>query len=306
LARWRTWSEDSGCPYTYLRVLTALDAPPIPDGDVSASQYVEYARADLVDESERGLINSFGHAKRALHRIIDSLLHAYGLWVRNATLPFPQKLKILREVGVLSSAIVRDLNLERNAMEHDYVVPERQRASDAVDIANLLSLAAAQLRFGVPYECFVGLAQEGIHAALILDPLVGVLRCYPIVNTRGLTEKMHGVECFTGLVRGSGENVITRADLADEPCTKIQLTGKFTDQWSAFLSPLVLEQRDGYMGSETLRIESDTAMIRTNVTFRVPRATAGELIRLATERGRPAGGPYSTGCFALLDWQGGP
>jgi hypothetical protein len=51
--------------------------------DVTAEQYLRYAVSALEDGSDRGSIDAFGHAKRALHLTVESILNAYGLLARN-------------------------------------------------------------------------------------------------------------------------------------------------------------------------------------------------------------------------------
>lgn len=111
--------------------------------------YLEYARRDIADRTQQGAINALGHAKRAVHLIMDKLLEVYCLdeWV-NA--PFPVRAELLRDIGAFPTRMVSRLNRDRNFMEHDYSFVEVDRAADFVELVELfLTMAYPFFRRGV-------------------------------------------------------------------------------------------------------------------------------------------------------------
>jgi hypothetical protein len=61
------------------------------------AEYVEYAKADLVDGSMRGRINAVGNAKRAVHLSVDAVLKVLALDAMLTRAGFPTKLRLLAE-----------------------------------------------------------------------------------------------------------------------------------------------------------------------------------------------------------------
>jgi hypothetical protein len=111
------WSIDDG-PFTYFGPV-GWRRTSTPDSQISAEQYLDFARRDFAAGDEQGLINAMGHSKRAFHLMVDTLLDAYGLLVRNKRCHFVQKLELLDKCELISLRILRRLNGERNAMEHE-------------------------------------------------------------------------------------------------------------------------------------------------------------------------------------------
>lgn len=134
----------------------SLNGCPLTDAEVTAEQYLQFAAADLEDASERGAVNGIGNAKRAVHRTVDALLQANGLLASNQRCSFPQKLELKDEAGLFSMAILNTLNLERNAVEHEYRVPARARVQEVIDVGRLWLLATQRLREYVAYESLAG------------------------------------------------------------------------------------------------------------------------------------------------------
>jgi hypothetical protein len=121
--------------FIYLMDSVSLNGCPLTDTEVTAEQYLQFAARDLEDESDRGAVNGIGNAKRALHQTVDALLQAYGLLARNRRASFPQKLELIDKAGLFSLAILNTLNLERNAVEHEYRVPTHARVQEVTDVA---------------------------------------------------------------------------------------------------------------------------------------------------------------------------
>lgn len=111
----------------------SLDSP----FDITSEDFLEYSKKDLKSDDDHKLINSLSNTKRAIHCQVDSLLCRFGFYNKNKRKGFPEKIEIIRELGVLSPNILTRINKKRNLLEHEYVNPTIQEVEDALDIAEL-------------------------------------------------------------------------------------------------------------------------------------------------------------------------
>jgi hypothetical protein len=249
-------------PYTYLTESVSLTAFPLPNTDVIAEEYLNYAMKDLEAGTSHGSINALGNAKRALHLTVDSLLNAYGLLTRNRRASFPMKLKLLDAAGLFSLSILNTLNLERNAMEHEYRVPTHARASEVVDVARLLLLATHRISDYVSYECIVGWRADGSHGVLQLNPAVGNLAFFNVTGGRLiiLEDEDPDVDGLTILapIRGVRAELMPGIDMEDQPLWSIHLTADAISEWSPLLKPVIEQTYSRYgIGFAGLAISRD-------------------------------------------------
>lgn len=104
--------------------------------EITPRQYLEYAARELASEaSTRAAINAFSHAKKAIHAHVDFLLHNCGRCLRSES--FPEKLERLRKIGVIAPEILVKYNRLRNLLEHEYIAPTTDAASELIDVATL-------------------------------------------------------------------------------------------------------------------------------------------------------------------------
>ena len=103
--------------------------------EVTPREYLQFASADLAEGQQRSRINAIGNAKRAIHSHVDFLLHNCGRCLRQAN--FPTKLQTLQKLGVVAPSLLNKYNRLRNLMEHEYVCPTQEQASEVVDVATL-------------------------------------------------------------------------------------------------------------------------------------------------------------------------
>jgi hypothetical protein len=132
------------------------------DGDVSPAMYLEFAKIDLREnDGLRSLVNAVSNAKRSLHlqsELISNALGGRSLTPRGQ-ISFPKRLSFLRDCGVVGGAILNKLNKVRNAVEHDYIVPDEMVAQDFIDVVELFIAASERLVKNFPsmaeiqYEC---------------------------------------------------------------------------------------------------------------------------------------------------------
>lgn len=68
-------------PFTYFTPSVQVGTLPCPYESVTnPNMFLEFALKDKETNDVRGLVNSFGNVKKALHLRIDMLLHQYGLF----------------------------------------------------------------------------------------------------------------------------------------------------------------------------------------------------------------------------------
>jgi hypothetical protein len=146
--------------------------------------YFEFAVADLESEdTKRSCVNALSNAKRALHFQIDLIAQAFG--IREVASPkklsFPQKLQFCINCGVIGPRILRKLNRVRNAMEHEYYIPNKEETEDFVDVVELFLTATDRfiyqfpdyIELSVEDEDFGGVTLKSVK--LELEPSSGVV-----------------------------------------------------------------------------------------------------------------------------------
>ncbi len=103
--------------------------------------FLEFAKQDLLEPSDRGKVNALSNAKRAVENRVDTLLYAYGLrgHAESQRCGFPRKAEMLRLTGLfIPQAIHHMITVPRNELEHEYKIPRSyQEVSDIVDVAQL-------------------------------------------------------------------------------------------------------------------------------------------------------------------------
>lgn len=218
-------------PFSYLTAVTSATGIPVVTS-VSAEQYLTYAKEDISNDSDRGTINALGNAKRALFVMIDKVLQNYGMLEHNRGANFPDKLKLLDDVGLIALNVFKNLNVERNIAEHEYRVPQAERVQDFIDVCHLLQLALSSLGRDIPYRSIVGLQDSGEHAMLVLEAVHGRLDFYPLLDPEVETAEHFGRaidHVWPNRYRGSEET--GGADVALEPSRSIDIRWKNKDDW---------------------------------------------------------------------------
>ena len=107
--------------------------------DVSAHDFLKFAKSDHRSRSLHGRVNALSNGKRAIDCQIDSLLFKFGLLARSRRKQwnFPEKMETLRKLGVVAPAILRKIVRRRNVLEHEYHSPSNDEVEDALDVAEL-------------------------------------------------------------------------------------------------------------------------------------------------------------------------
>lgn len=102
---------------------------------INPENFIDYANTDIKSTCTHGLVNALSNSKRAVDCQIDKLLCSLGIGIKNRNLP--QKITILKELGIVAPKIISKLIKKRNYLEHRYICPKREEVEDAVDIAAL-------------------------------------------------------------------------------------------------------------------------------------------------------------------------
>ena len=102
--------------------------------------YIAYAKADISHKNQRGRINALGHAKRAIHLVIDQLLYAFGISKAYRRSNFPLKLALLEEIDAFPTHVLGQLNRTRNLIEHKYKDISEEEVVNFTEVAEMFIL----------------------------------------------------------------------------------------------------------------------------------------------------------------------
>jgi hypothetical protein len=94
-----------------------------------------YLKAEKSFESG-DTIDCLANAKRSLDAQVNSLLTVLG-YDNKLRKGFPDKIKILNEVGVIAPRILLKINEQRNLLEHEFKRPNKDKVEDFLDITAL-------------------------------------------------------------------------------------------------------------------------------------------------------------------------
>jgi hypothetical protein len=230
--------DESG-PFIYLMDSVSLNGCPLTDTEVTAEQYLQFAARDLEDEPERGAVNGIGNAKRALHQTVETLLQAYGLLARNRRASFPQKLELIDEAGLFSLAILHTLNLERNAVEHEYRVPTPARAQEVIDVTRLWLLATRRLSEYVAYESLAGWRADQTLGVVQLDPARGFLSFFKVTGPSQGYEHEGKPYTFLEPIRVTGGALAPGVEIDPNPLWSVALRYQNRAEWRPLLRSVV-------------------------------------------------------------------
>lgn len=123
--------------------------------DTSPRLYLDFAIKDLeLEKSGRTLVNSLSNAKRALHLQVETLAKAFGFDLINSKKwpNFHDYLAYCEKCGVVTPRILKKLNKVRNAVEHEYYIPDDSETEDFVDVVELFLAATDRFIYQFPLE----------------------------------------------------------------------------------------------------------------------------------------------------------
>lgn len=107
---------------------------------LSPRQFLKFASEDIKESiTERGLVNCLSNCKRAIDSQLDGLIDQLGYLpiCRQEKWHFPKKIEFIKGFGVIAPRILKKINKLRNKLEHEFKIPSKSNAEDALDIALL-------------------------------------------------------------------------------------------------------------------------------------------------------------------------
>lgn len=128
--------------------------------DIQPSEFIKYAEFDIQQDSTHGLVNALSNAKRAIDCQVDTVLGCFGLLSRRN---FPQKMKILNSMGMVTPRIVNKVVKARNYLEHEFKKPERGQVEDAVGIATLFCVSLDKALRNFHFHFYIGTVVDGVY-----------------------------------------------------------------------------------------------------------------------------------------------
>lgn len=126
----------------------------VPIFEISAKEFLSFAKSDFKENDEKGLINALSNAKRAISNRMDEMIKLSFLQkisLKNRW-NVPTKMNKLGEIGIFVPSILqRKITSTRNLLEHEYVRPNNsQEVLDAIEIAELfLASTEKYIEFGL-------------------------------------------------------------------------------------------------------------------------------------------------------------
>lgn len=101
--------------------------------------YMELGEEDLNNPSRKSLINSRRNIKMAIECRVDELLHLFGIlnMSRKQDWTFSRKMDFLKDVGLISSRILKKVNFLRTKAEHNYGIPNIEEVEELLEGAAL-------------------------------------------------------------------------------------------------------------------------------------------------------------------------
>ena len=111
--------------------------------------FLNFAVEDAVAlERERNRVNCLGNCKRAIDAQVDRLIKRLGYWrlARKQGWNVPKKLNFISDSGVVGPRILRNVNILRNRLEHEFSPPSKEQVEDALDVATLFVSYAELIR----------------------------------------------------------------------------------------------------------------------------------------------------------------
>ena len=107
--------------------------------EISPMTFLNYAAEDMKGSGERSMVNALSNIKRSIDSQMDYFLYSVGYLekTKKERWHFPDKIKLLNEIGILAPSILKKINTKRNALEHDYKHATREEVEDFFDVAQL-------------------------------------------------------------------------------------------------------------------------------------------------------------------------
>ena len=178
---------------------------------------------------------------------------------------FPTKLELIQDVGLLPTLMLKNINDERNLIEHDYQIPNEKRTREVIDVAELLYMASENILSRSPVEVIIGFDTEPLHSLMKLEPEKGQLLFYAIENTEdnvfGLNEKFN-VRYVSERYRKFDGTISQSLIISTEPYKCVELSYCNKSEWIHIISSLCFfSKNDGFQKAGMITNINDEASI---------------------------------------------
>ncbi|MCK4402224.1 MAG: hypothetical protein KAV98_00395 [Dehalococcoidia bacterium] len=114
--------------------------------DIAPWEFLSFARQDLEEKSERGVVNALSNAKRAIECRVDEILTLsnFRCFSSRYRWGLSYKLQVVKTFGLSAPRMLMDyIVLKRNLLEHEYAKPKDfEQARYVADIAELFLKAS--------------------------------------------------------------------------------------------------------------------------------------------------------------------
>lgn len=97
----------------------------IPIYDITAEEFLDFAKNSITTETKEGTINAVSNLKRALDCEMDLFFESINIkkFFDKHNLKFETKSKFLSDIGLFPVYSINKLNKMRNKLEHEYKIP---------------------------------------------------------------------------------------------------------------------------------------------------------------------------------------
>ncbi|XZW59374.1 hypothetical protein ACT40J_09630 [Acinetobacter baumannii] len=155
--------------------------------DLIPEDYLSFAKKDLKQRDERGLINALSNAKRAIDCLIENTLKNFDINIKKlpkVALNFceevlneedkqisPFSLRLFCALGLSPSILISEVRSLRNRVEHEFSNPQKKDVLRACEVAELLvnNLKAKEL-----YSCAIDISDTKKHEGMAEGSITGV------------------------------------------------------------------------------------------------------------------------------------
>ena len=126
----------------------------IPVFEISAKDFLIFAKSDFKDNDEKGLINALSNAKRAISNRMDEMIRLSCLQEISSKKRWniPTKMDKLSAIGIFVPRLLqRKITSMRNLLEHEYIRPkDSQEVEDVIEIVELFLVSTEKyIEFGL-------------------------------------------------------------------------------------------------------------------------------------------------------------
>ncbi len=112
-------------------------------------EFLSDAEEDITLGSPKGWRGALTNAKRAIDAQVDKALLCFGF--KTSRKKMPEKLELLKHIGIVSPRIIKKVVDLRNELEHEFKSPSKDQAEEATDVATLFVAAVDRTLSHFPF-----------------------------------------------------------------------------------------------------------------------------------------------------------